>query len=90
MAADKITHSLLGFLSGFAFAFLWEITTPGIGYLAHQGGYHFHHSLFGLLAFLFVPLFRNDFNKTLFIAGFGLGVILQHTIKEGFVFVTKD
>ncbi len=89
--ADKITHTLLGFSSGFIFAFLlWKITASKIGYLTHQGGYHFHHSLFGLLAFLFIPIFRSDSNKTFFIVGFGLGVILQHTIKERFVFITKD
>jgi len=89
MATNKIAYALVGFLSGFVFAVLWGVTTPKIAYLSRQRGYHFHHSLFGLLAFLSVLLFRNDLNKSLFALGFGLGVILQHTLSEGLIFITK-
>jgi hypothetical protein len=89
MATDKTAYVLIGFLSGFVFAFLWETATRRADHLAYQWGYHFHHSLFGLLAFLSIPLVRNDSNKTMFALGFGLGAILQHTLNEGFVFITK-
>lgn len=88
--AKRIIYLILGFSSGFIFAFLWEVSTLKIGHLAHQKGYHFHHSLFGLIAFLFIPKFWGDMNKVLFVFGFGTGVIIQHAIKEGFIFITKD
>lgn len=87
---QKITYAILGFFSGFIFGFLWEISTSKIRHLAHQNGHHYHHSLFGLGAFLFIPKFLGDLNKMFFITGFGLGVIVQHAIKEGLIFITKD
>ena len=82
--------TILGLFLGFLFGFLWEKFTLRINYLAHRNGYHYHHSLFGLVGFLFIPMFWGDLNKVLFIAGFGIGVILHHTIKEGFIFYTRD
>ena len=81
---------LSGFFSGFILAILWEITTYKIGHLAHQKGFHFHHSLFGVIAIILIPIFCNDFNKTFFVLLFGIGIITQHSIKEGFIFITKD
>lgn len=81
--------SFIGFLSGFIFGALWERSTKKISHLCHQGGYHFHHSLFGIFVLFFIP-FVVDINKILFIICFGLGVITQHTIQDGFVFITKD
>lgn len=83
-------YLLIGFLSGFSFAFLWEKTTLKIGQHAYQKGYHFHHSLFALPAFLLIPFFWGDVEKILFIIGFGLGIIIQHSIKERLTFITKE
>ena len=87
---ERVTYLIFGFSSGFIFGFLWEVSTLKIGHWAHQKGYHYHHSLFGLIAFLFIPKFWGDMNKALFAFGFGVGAIIQHSIKEGFIFITKD
>ncbi|MFH0853130.1 MAG: hypothetical protein V1853_01880 [bacterium] len=89
-SAQRAICLVLGILSGFVVGFIWETSTRKIIHLAHRNGYHYHHSLFGLVAFLFIPKFWYDLNKALFIAGFGLGIIIQHTINEGFIFITKD
>ena len=86
----KAGCAILGLFFGFLFGFLWEKLTLRIDHLAHRNGHHYHHSLFGLLVFLFIPMFWDDLNQVLLIAGFGIGVILHHTIKEGFIFLTKD
>ena len=90
--AQNVTYVILGFSSGFLFGFLWDIATFKIGtqHMAHQNGYHYHHSLFGLISFLLIPKLWGDINKALFAFGFGIGVILQHYLKDGFVFITKD
>ena len=81
---------LSGFFSGFILAILWEISTYKIGHLAHQKGCHFHHSLFGVSAFRLIPILGNDPKEVLFALCFGIGIITQHSIKDGFVFITKD
>ena len=46
-------------------------------------GYHFHHSLLGLLFVitgLFAPLKKN---RRLLLIGIGLGIIIIHTISDG-------
>ncbi len=81
---------VLGFLIGFMFASTWERITRRIGHLAYQKGVHFHHSLFGLLVLLFVPLVWDRPDRVLSIIGFGVGIIVQHSIKEGLVFITRS
>jgi hypothetical protein len=85
-----IVYLIAAFLGGFVFALTWEVSTLRIGHWAYQKGYHFHHSLFGIAAFLFVPLFWEESNKVIVLLGFGTGIIVQHSIKEGFRFITKD
>lgn len=89
----EILYLLLGFSGGFIFGFVWEFVTMQIlktGKYAHIDGWHFHHSLFGLISFLVAYLSRNDFIKIMFFVGFGVGVITQHTITDRFVFLSRD
>ena len=80
----------LGFFSGLLFGSVWTQLTKKINYLAHQKGYHFHHSIIGLFAFILVP-FIDDPNKILLVLSFGMGIIIEHAIfHDGFVFVTRD
>ncbi len=86
----KTIYVALGLFCGFFLGFLWEVSTLKIGHMAYRNGYHYHHSLFGLVAFLLLPKFWDDPNKAFFVVGFGIGMITQHTVKEGFIFITKD
>jgi hypothetical protein len=46
-------------------------------------GYHFHHSILGLIV-IFIGIYK----KLSFLIGFGIGIIFVHTITDGnFVFV---
>lgn len=47
-------------------------------------GYRFHHSIYGLI---FIILSFSVYNFLFF---FGIGIILQHTITDGFKFITKE
>jgi len=87
----------LGFMIGFGWGWLWESTTRKIGHLAHLGGYHFHHSLYGIVSLFLIPVgwYKNWLeNKTNLISltiDFSLGVIIQHSIRgDRFKFITKD
>ncbi len=81
---------ILSLFLGIIFAFVYEIITGIIGKkLFHQEsiillGYKLHHSLYGILS-LFIFLF----NKKIFYLGFGLGIILQHSITDSFNFIQK-
>lgn len=52
-------------------------------------GYHFHHSLYGLAMFALTPITFGNIFETLGLIGFGLGIIIEHTIHDSFVFINK-
>lgn len=78
---------LLSFILGFFAVWLYEFIA--INVLNKTGlivlGYRLHHSLYGLL---FIAL--SVVNKRAFFLGFGVGVITQHTVTDGFRFVSKE
>ncbi len=89
----ELLYLFVGFCSGFLFSFIWEFVTMNIlktGKYAYVGGFHFHHSLFGLVAFLLTLVYKNDYVKVVFFIGFGVGVITQHTITDRLVFISRD
>ncbi|MBT3249826.1 MAG: hypothetical protein HN846_00110 [Candidatus Pacebacteria bacterium] len=81
---------MIKFISSFVFGFLfaWAYDGFAVNVLNKDalfvGKYRLHHSLYGLL-FICLSLV----NKKSFFMGFGLGIIAQHTITDGFWFVTK-
>lgn len=93
---NNLTFLVSSFMIGFGLAWFWEKTTMKIGRFAHQGGWHFHHSLFGIFSpFLMFAIwrknwFKNKTNLILLTIGLSSGVITQHTIGDGFRFITKD
>jgi len=92
----KLFFSALGFMLGFGWGWFWEARTKKIYHLAHVKGYHFHHSLYGIVSILLIPVIwhRNWLNKRSKLIsvsiGFSLGVITQHSRSDGFVSITKD
>lgn len=52
-------------------------------------GYHIHHSMYGVVAFALTPITFGNILETLALIGFGLGIIIEHTTHDGFVFVNK-
>lgn len=89
----KILYATVGFIGGFVSGFIvgtLSLKIEQIRNLTHQGGWHFHHSALGLAALFLIPFLKGDINKIIFIVCFSAGIIIQHTIKEGFIFVTKD
>ena len=83
----------LGFLlSRIWYKFAYE-SHPAIKKLDRLGrykGYHFHHSIYGATSLFVVPFTLSHFTITLALIGFGLGVIIDHTLEEGFIFITKE
>lgn len=58
----------------------------------HRGyirGYHIHHSMYGVSIFFFLPLTFHHIAETIFLAGLGLGIIIEHTVHEGFKFIER-
>lgn len=55
-------------------------------------GFHIHHSVPGLIIFLFgTYLFLINIEKGLFLIGFGIGIIIVHTITDGrFIFIERN
>ena len=96
---SEIVIFLLAFSLGFLASRLWFIflyrSHPMVKKLDKIGlhrGYHFHHSMYGVTSFMIVPftLTNHHVLTTFILIGFGLGVIIDHTIEEGFVFITKE
>lgn len=55
-------------------------------------GYHFHHSSYGLICFIIATYhWIADKPHIAFYIGFGIGIILMHTISEkAFVFIERE
>lgn len=83
---------LFGFVSGLVVSYTWEFITVRllkIGHLAYQHGYHFHHSLLSL-PFSISVLFIQQLHHQFFVIGIAIGIVLQHSTTDGFVFISKE
>jgi hypothetical protein len=78
---------LLGSLGGYVFGLVWVWITDKFKKKSIVEGYHLHHSLACIPA-LFLALFAAPY-LAIFLLGGSIGVIIQHTSKEGFKFITK-
>jgi hypothetical protein len=78
---------ILSFLLGFFAAWIYELTM--IKLFSRNGliiwNWKLHHSLYGLL---FITL--GFISKKTFLVGFGVGIIAQHALTDGFWFITKE
>lgn len=83
----EILVFLLGILLGFTFGVVWVWATDKLSAKPIIKGYHFHHSMFTIPA-LFIALFTQEV-ITVILLGLGIGIIIQHTYREGFKFITK-
>jgi NhaP-type Na+/H+ or K+/H+ antiporter len=83
-----ISTFIFGNLIGYIFGIVWVWFANRFKKRLILKGYHFHHSLFFVLAFLLA--LSSSGNTAIFFWGAGLGVIIQHTSEEGFIFITKD
>jgi len=84
----EILVFLLGVLLGFTFGEVWVWVTDKWGVKPVIKGYHLHHTLLAIPIFftiLFTPKIIADI-----LLGMGVGVIIQHTYKEGFKFISKE
>ncbi len=87
---DSIVLATLGYLT----ASVWEFVCKHIFHKESLilRGYRLHHSLFGVIlfvcGFLFLVVHRPDI--ALILLMLGLGILLQHTVTDGFKFVTKE
>jgi len=52
-------------------------------------GYHVHHSVYGLATFFFIPITIQNAFETVCFVGFGVGIIVEHTLHDGFVFISR-
>lgn len=77
----------LSCISGIILAYLWEYICIHLikktSFIIR--GFRFHHSIYGLIFIASGIVFRNAT-----ILGIGLGIIVQHTITDGFRFVSKE
>ena len=78
---------------GFVMAYAYEIVAFMLGQqvfnMDNPGliiyGYRLHHSLYGLLFLVLWATQRKEFYL-----GFGLGIIAQHTMYDGFRFISRE
>lgn len=79
------------FVSKFV-SFIYDSNPEKIERITTKKGYHFHHSMYGLTSFFAAPIMINNNHvlTTLVLIGLGLGIIIEHTIQCGFVFLTKQ
>lgn len=52
--------------------------------------YHIHHSTYGLMSFLATPITYGSIMGTIFFFGLGVGIIIEHTYHERFVFIERS
>lgn len=74
-------------LFGFILATLWEMFCVKIIKKTSLIilGYRLHHSLYGLLFVIFGFELQNNI-----LFGLGIGILIQHTITDGFRFLSKE
>ena len=82
----KIVSFIVSFVLGFVSAWLYELFAINI--LQRDSliirGWRLHHSLYGLLSiFIWIT------NKKTFFLGFGIGILAQHTVTDGFRFISR-
>ncbi len=82
----------LGFFLSRFVSFIYDSNPEKIEKITTKKGYHFHHSMYGLTSFLPVPIMIDNHHvlTTFMLIGLGLGIIIEHTIKCGFIFITKE
>ena len=84
-------YSLIGFKLGWFFSVIWVKLTVPIKKVSVVGGFHLHHSIWGLVAILISLFFIHRVTLFIFLLNIGAGIILEHGIKhDGFVFITKE
>ena len=84
---------ILAFILGFIAAYVYEILAYSVALrVFHQnnpgliiGGYRLHHSLYGILFLILGAAHKKEFYL-----GFGLGIIVQHTMYDGFWFISRE
>ncbi len=80
----------LSFILGILFAIVYESLALVVGINIFKkealiiSGYKLHHSLYGVF-FLLISFV----SKKYFFLGFGLGIIFQHTLTDGFRFIQR-
>jgi hypothetical protein len=81
---------LISFVLGIISAYVYESLAGIVGNNIFSKealviyGYKLHHSLYGVLFLVLAYV-----NRNVFLAGFGLGIITQHTFTDGFRFIQK-
>ena len=81
---------LISFVLGIISAYVYESLAGIVGKNIYNRealviyGYKLHHSLYGVLFLVLAYV-----NRNVFLAGFGLGIITQHTFTDGFRFIQK-
>lgn len=78
---------LLACVVGFIVAYIWEYVCTNIIKKTSLilFGWRLHHSLYGIL---FIAIGFSVRNMSLI--GIGIGVLIQHTITDGFRFISKE
>jgi len=84
-----ITFPILGYLLGNFWLYLTKITNKKVNRFVRFGGYHFHHSLLGVLMIIFA-FFLQPLWFRIMISGLGLGIFIHHIVTDKMVFITKD
>jgi len=86
-----ITIFIISILSGFGFGdYVIAKKAKRFHRRGYIRGFHIHHSVYGVTVFFFLPLTLHNFIETVFLSGFGLGIIIEHTFHEGFKFITRE
>jgi len=81
----------LGFFLSKFISFVYDSYPEKFEKITTKKGYHFHHSMYGLTSFFAVPIMidNNHVLTTFVLLGLGFGIIIEHTIQCGFIFITK-
>lgn len=86
----RVVCFITSFVLGVILAFIYESIARTVGKNIFNKetlviyGYKLHHSLYGVLFLVLAYV-----NRNVFLAGFGLGIITQHTFTDGFRFIQK-
>jgi hypothetical protein len=91
MLTSIVLFVLLGFIAGFASSqLLYQESVQKLTKVGKQRGIHVHHSMYGVGIFAFVPLLHLPMMTHCLLYGFAIGIILDHTLQEGLLFITRE
>jgi hypothetical protein len=80
---------VIGFFSSHVQYFVYKFN-GNLSVINRRSGYHFHHSMIGVVLYFLPSVLHLASGQILFLYSLATAIIIDHTMKEGFIFITRE